>query len=48
MIEQDVEARLAEMDMIAADLTRANERVATVERRNVSRDALHALLLQSR
>ena len=34
--EQDVAARLAELDMVAADLTRANERVATVERRNVS------------
>ncbi|WVR07736.1 hypothetical protein IAU60_004779 [Kwoniella sp. DSM 27419] len=32
--EQDVAARLAELDMVAADLTRANERVATVERRN--------------
>ncbi|ODO05678.1 hypothetical protein I350_04738 [Cryptococcus amylolentus CBS 6273] len=32
--EQDVAARLAELDMIAADLARANERVATVERRN--------------
>jgi hypothetical protein len=30
-----VAARLAELDMVAADLTRANERVATVERRNV-------------
>lgn len=34
--EQDVHSRLAELDMVAADLTRANERVATVERRNVS------------
>lgn len=33
--EQDVAARLAELDIVAADLTRANERVATVERRNV-------------
>ncbi|WRT70279.1 uncharacterized protein IL334_007277 [Kwoniella shivajii] len=32
--EQDVAARLAELDMVAADLTRANERVATIERRN--------------
>ncbi|WVO21140.1 uncharacterized protein IAS62_002445 [Cryptococcus decagattii] len=32
--EQDVAARLAELDMVAADLARANERVATVERRN--------------
>ncbi|WWD19588.1 hypothetical protein CI109_104049 [Kwoniella shandongensis] len=32
--EQDVAARLAELDMVAADLTRANERVAAVERRN--------------
>jgi hypothetical protein len=35
-IEQDVVARLAELDLVVADLTRANERVATVERRNVS------------
>lgn len=34
--EQDVAARLTELDMVAADLTRANERVAAVERRNVS------------
>ena len=34
--EQDVHSRLAELDMVAADLTRANERVAVVERRNVS------------
>ncbi|KAI9633995.1 CASP C terminal-domain-containing protein [Dioszegia hungarica] len=32
--EQDVHSRLAELDMVAADLTRANERVAVVERRN--------------
>ncbi|ORY33495.1 putative Golgi vesicle transport-related protein [Naematelia encephala] len=32
--DQDVAARLAEIDMVAADLVRANERVATVERRN--------------
>lgn len=42
--EQDVAARLAELDMVAADLTRANERVATVERRNVS----YQILSQSR
>lgn len=35
MVEQDVVSRLAELDMVAADLTRANERVAAVERRNV-------------
>jgi homeobox protein cut-like len=32
--EQDVAARLAELDLVAADLARANERVANVERRN--------------
>ncbi|KAF8307009.1 hypothetical protein DL93DRAFT_2119954 [Clavulina sp. PMI_390] len=32
--DQEVSARLAEMDMIAADLERANTRVAAVERRN--------------
>ncbi|KAL7418489.1 hypothetical protein Q5752_006947 [Cryptotrichosporon argae] len=32
--EQDVAAKLAELDLVVADLTRANERVATVERRN--------------
>ena len=41
--EQDVAARLAELDMVAADLTRANERVATVERRNVSVPSLPVL-----
>lgn len=34
--EQDVSAKLAELDLVVADLNRANERVATVERRNVS------------
>ncbi|WOO82006.1 Protein CASP [Vanrija pseudolonga] len=32
--EQDVAAKLAELDLVVADLNRANERVATVERRN--------------
>ncbi|KAG8720332.1 hypothetical protein FRC08_000560 [Ceratobasidium sp. 394] len=32
--EQEVEAKLAEMDLIVADLERANSRVAAVERRN--------------
>lgn len=34
-IDQEVFAKLAEMDMTVADLERANMRVATVERRNV-------------
>lgn len=33
--EQDVTAKLAELDLVVADLNRANERVATIERRNV-------------
>lgn len=33
--DQGVVARLAEVDMIVADLERANGRVAAVERRNV-------------
>ncbi|KAG5654395.1 hypothetical protein H0H81_003219 [Sphagnurus paluster] len=33
--DQEVVAKLAEVDMIVADLDRANSRVATVERRNV-------------
>ncbi|CAE6518014.1 unnamed protein product [Rhizoctonia solani] len=32
--DQEVDAKLAEMDMISADLERANSRVAAVERRN--------------
>ncbi len=32
--DQDVMSRLAELDIVVADLERANERVATVERRN--------------
>ncbi|KAG9127497.1 hypothetical protein FRC07_013035 [Ceratobasidium sp. 392] len=32
--EQEVDAKLAEMDLIVADLERANSRVAAVERRN--------------
>jgi homeobox protein cut-like len=34
--DQEVVAKLAEMDLIVADLERANGRVAAVERRNVS------------
>lgn len=34
-IDQEVFAKLAEMDMTVADLERVNMRVATVERRNV-------------
>jgi hypothetical protein len=33
--DQEVVAKLAEMDFIVADLERANSRVAAVERRNV-------------
>lgn len=33
--DQEVVAKLAEVDMIVADLERANSRVVTVERRNV-------------
>lgn len=35
-VDYDVAARLAELDLVVTDLTRANERVAAVERRNVS------------
>lgn len=34
-VDQEVVGKLAEVDMIVADLERANSRVATVERRNV-------------
>lgn len=34
-VDQEVVDKLAEVDMIAADLERANSRVATVERQNV-------------
>ena len=33
--DQEVVAKLAELDMMVADLEHANSRVATVERRNV-------------
>lgn len=33
--DQEVVAKLAELDMMVADLERANSRVVTVERRNV-------------
>ena len=35
IVDQEVVSKLAEVDMIVADLERANSRVATVERRNV-------------
>lgn len=34
-VDQEVVAKLAELDMMVADLEHANSRVATVERRNV-------------
>jgi hypothetical protein len=42
-LDQEVVAKLAEMDFIVADLERANSRVAAVERRNVS-SSLHNLI----
>ena len=36
-IDQEVVAKLAELDMMVADLEHANSRVATIERRNVGR-----------
>lgn len=36
-LDQEVVEKLAELDMMVADLERANSRVVTVERRNVSR-----------
>lgn len=38
--DQEVVAKLAELDMMVADLEHANSRVATVERRNVSAASL--------
>jgi len=35
--DQEVVTKLAEVDMMVADLEHANSRVATVERRNVGR-----------
>jgi len=35
--DQEVVAKLAELDMMVTDLEHANTRVATVERRNVGR-----------
>jgi hypothetical protein len=39
--DHEVVAKLAELDMVVADLEHANTRVATVERRNVS---MHTVL----
>jgi len=35
LADQELVAKLAEMDFVVADLERANSRVSTVERRNV-------------
>ena len=35
LVDQEVVSKLAELDMMVADLEHANSRVATVERRNV-------------
>ena len=43
--DQEVYAKLAEMDMVVADLDRANTRVATVERRNVRVTALQGRIV---
>ena len=45
-LDQEVVSRLAEIDMIVADLERANGRVAAVERRNVR--ALFTMSTRSR
>jgi homeobox protein cut-like len=48
-LDQQVVSKLAEMDMIVADLERANSRVATVERRNVRQsDVLQCIHLSHR
>ena len=39
--DQEVVTKLTELDMMVADLEHANTRVATVERRNVSRSQSH-------
>ena len=36
MVDQETVGKLAEMDMIVAELERANNRAASAERRNVS------------
>jgi len=41
-----VVAKLAEMDMVVADLERANTSAATVERRNVNNFSSYLLLSQ--
>ena len=41
-------AKLAEMDMVVADLERANTRAATVERRNVNDFFSYLMLSQFR
>lgn len=40
-VDQEVVTKLAELDMMVADLEHANSRVATVERRNVCWQELH-------
>lgn len=40
-LDAEVVAKLTEMDMLVADLERANSRVAAVERRNVSSSFLY-------
>jgi hypothetical protein len=46
--DQEVVAKLAEVDMIVADLERANSRVVTVERRNVRFFSMPSALPDSR
>lgn len=44
--DSETVAKLAEVDMVAADLERANSRVATLERRNVTEcDAMESLFV---
>ena len=41
-LDEEVVAKLAELDMVAVELEAATSRVATVERRNVRRMHLHS------
>ena len=47
-VDQEVVGKLAEVDMIVADLERANSRIATVERRNVRLSPFFFFLARSK
>jgi hypothetical protein len=48
LVDQEIVAKLAEMDMVVSDLEQAKSRVAAVERRNVCTPSFRIMLAYGR